>query len=902
MGFGIRRQGCTPDDVTVNPAVQAVMVLSETTLLIDTDEGGSVAGTATIAITSTAGDLFGPRAGTITYTNGSGWLSTSVDGGNVMTVTCTPGANAAGAYVASFPVTDANATAGSNNQTVTVTMRVNTVDVIQLRAQPTRFLNVTVDEDGAAPTPYDITVLDPGGGTLAGPTATAGTYPSGEEGWLSKAITSNGDGTYNLRVQIDQTGLVPGASRGVFVVSDTASDEIIEFIVDLTVQAAVLVPVLAVSPSSFTQNAEEGDGNVYTQQIAISNSGTGTLAGPVATVAPGASSWLSVSTPTGSGNAWSCTATLTTGALIEGDHTANITITDANAASPATVAVTFTVGAAAEAQPAYGSALLPRNPAGVAMVWDGANLKYTGSPISFDYSAVPTFNGTTHSCTTRAQVDTALNACVDGDIIEIAGDITITSSLVCRNRGTGGWVWIRSNGHAGLPTYSGDYMTATKATNRLDTTAHAASLQTITTNANNVSVWRFEQGASGYWFTGLEITTNQTKSLNAALVEIISNTTQTQQAHQPSRIVLDRCWIHGPRTRRGVNTSGRDMLISGCVIDNIDAADTSDSQAIGNINGGQHLLAFNNELEAVSEPIFSGSGGIGITNQDPSDMAFIRNYVHKRAAWDSNTSYGEKKNMFEMKHGVRVLYFGQRHDHYRVAGQFQEFAMTPSSSYSWGTIKDVTIHGVYSTDSNGGWLQMNPQGSSGTEVHLGGARFTMAHCYQAAGGVSGQSRIVLACGANAANQRDWPEVTIEHNTLDCSNTLLILDGSLYNRQAQWVSFRFANNVNIRQVEFGPVFGSNGTNTNALNLYLGSGNWTCTKNGIVTGGASFATGGSLLASPYLCFQDSEANIFTSPGTGDFTILSSSPYAGSGTDGMDPGADIDWVVNTLTAGVA
>lgn len=878
------------------------LFVTDTAVALTVDEGGGSVGTFVHVFNAGTGSLAGPQVSAVSYQDGSGWLSASYSSDHLV-ITADPTGLAAAEYVATFDVTDANASAGSPTE-VTVTFTVTAVAVEDaVLTCSNRRLAFTCETSGAAP-PTQTRTLFSLPGRLDGPTLDALNYLQGS-GWVSTyAVSDNGDDTYTLTIAVDQTGLTADDYRAVGVARDTASDAIVEILIDLTVTSPVDPITIDVSPASISVTAEQDSSDPASVVLSIHNPGSaGALAGPTVTEATPVA-WLAASALTGSVNDYTSTISFDITGLTAAasPYTVDLTVDDANnSAAAVTVPVTLTITAPSGAQPAYGSAALPRNPAGTAMVWDGDLLQYTGSPVSFDFSAVPTFSGTVHQVSSANALQTALGAAVDGDIIELTADITVTSSPVCANRGTGGWVWIRPSGYASLPTYSGNVYTSTASANRLNTTTHAAALKTITSNGTNVSPLRFAQGASGYWITGIKFTINQTKSINGALVEIISNSTQTTQAHQPSRIVLDRCWVTGPRARRGVNTSGRDMLISGCVIDNIDAADTSDSQAIGNINGGQHLLAFNNELEAVSEPIFSGSGGIGITNQDPSDMAFIRNYVHKRAAWDSNASYGEKKNMFEMKHGVRVLYFGQRHDHYRTAGQFQEIAMTPSSAYSWGTIKDVTIHGVYSTDSNGGWLQMNPQGSSGTEVHLGGARFTMAHCYQSEGGTTTQSRMVLSCGPNAANQRDWPDVTIEHNTLDVSSSFLILDGTLQSRGAQWLRFRCANNVNIRSVEYGPVFASSGVNATALNNCLGAGNWTYVKNGLVTGGSSYGSGGTLLVSPHNCFQDTAANIFTSPGTGDYSILASSSYANSGTDGMDPGADVDWVVNTLTAGV-
>ena len=556
----------------------------------------------------------------------------------------------------------------------------------------------------------------------------------------------------------------------------------------------------------------------------------------------------------------------------------------------------------------YGAAALPRNPSAVSMEWDwteGGTRQVTGSPISFSHSSPPTVTGTVYDVTSAATWATAVAAAGDGDGIRITADFSISAELLLsRTSSSGGWVRVYTDRLATLDTnvpYSGNYMTCT-STNRVDPATDGTSIRTVTlTGTSNVAALHCAQSAVGYWISGIKFT--RTSDGNEAIVDL-GATTMTQDAHLPSRIVLDRCVLDAAENaKRGLNLHGKDLLVSGCSI--INATSTpqgyTDSVGIAAWRGGKNMLIFNNAVSAESECIIFGGGDPPISNfLAGTDVAIIRNLLFKPAPWDSDASYNLKKNMFELKNGERVLFFGNVLQRYRSSsgGQFYQYAFTPTNQdggQTWARVVDVNVVGNYSIDSNeGGVLQINPQGSSAND-NQGGARFTFAHNYHPHGSDDGQSKFVFSCGT-APDQTNWDDFHMEHNTVPCKETWFTIDNSLLG-VGSWARFVCRNNANWKAPNFGPVFTSAGVNKAQLDSAFGSANWTFANNAQVTGGASWST---LAVSPYNNIQDTAANMFTAPGSADYSAKTAGPLDGGATDGLMIGADVPWVL-TLTTGV-
>lgn len=552
----------------------------------------------------------------------------------------------------------------------------------------------------------------------------------------------------------------------------------------------------------------------------------------------------------------------------------------------------------------YGAATLPSG-----MLWnytEGGTRTVTGSPLSFSYTSVPTVTGTTYDVTSAATWATAVAAAVDGDGIRITADFSTTTALnLPRTSSSGGWVLVFTDRKATLDTdvpYSANYMTCT-STNRIhDTDTLAYRTITSTSATGSTPLFTCSQSALGYWFVGIKMT--RTVNTNEGIFDLAA-TTMTQESHMPNRIVIDRCIIDAAeKSKRGVNLQGKDCLISGSQVINATSSPQgyTDSQALGVWSGCKDVLVFNNALSAESECFASGTPQGSIANPfiPGTNTAFIRNHFFKPAAWDSDVTYPLKKNLFETKSCSKMLVFGNVFDRFRSSsgGQFHAFQIKAetldSSPRTWMATEDLNIVGNYCINqTEGGILSVSPPGSN-SQDHQGMRRVTIVHLYQKEGSNDLSSEIAVLQGSI---QKHFPDYHFEHNTVHCKDVWLVMDGAINGGTMLRCVIR--NNANAKAPDYGPVFSSDGTNVTVLDNQMGSGNWTHSKNAQVSGGASW--GATLLGAPYNCIQDTAANMFTDPGTSDYSAKAAGPLDNAATDGFDIGADVAWVVNTLTTGV-
>jgi len=178
----------------------------------------------------------------------------------------------------------------------------------------------------------------------------------------------------------------------------------------------------------------------------------------------------------------------------------------------------------------------------------------------------------------------------------------------------------------------------------------------------------FASGANHYRLEGLEITRGGGQnSITALIAPEVHNS-----AHH---IVLDRVWVHGTaqeETTRGVYLTGTSYV---AIVDSFFSdfhcvaitGACGDAQAIGggggDIPSGPYKIV-NNYLEASGENIMFGGGSATIT---PADIEIRHNYLFKPLIWKPEQpgfvggTSGKPfivKNLFELKNAQRVLFEG----------------------------------------------------------------------------------------------------------------------------------------------------------------------------------------------------------------------------------------------------
>ncbi len=198
-----------------------------------------------------------------------------------------------------------------------------------LAATPTS-LTFAYTGGGAVPAAQSIQVTNSGTGTL---TWTAAASNS----WLSVSPAS-GTAPSTLSVSVSPSGLSAGSYSGAVTITATgASGSPISVAVTLTVSAAAVTLVAA--PQALTFNYTVGGSAPATQNISITNGGSGTLAW----TASSSVFWAGLSAASGSAPA-TLTVSVNPSNIAAGTYTGNVQITASGASgSPATVALTLAV-------------------------------------------------------------------------------------------------------------------------------------------------------------------------------------------------------------------------------------------------------------------------------------------------------------------------------------------------------------------------------------------------------------------------------------------------------------------------------------------------------------------------------------------------------------------------------
>jgi len=153
---------------------------------------------------------------------------------------------------------------------------------------------------------------------------------------------TSGTAPAGVSVSVDITGLAAGTYNGTITVSATgATNTPVNVSVTLNVAQAP-TPTIAVSPTSFTFTGVAGGANPASQNLSITNSGTGTLSFTVSDDM----SFLSVNPTSGTAPA-SVTVSVSTAGLAAGTYTGTVTVSATGATNtPVNIPVTLTVTAA----------------------------------------------------------------------------------------------------------------------------------------------------------------------------------------------------------------------------------------------------------------------------------------------------------------------------------------------------------------------------------------------------------------------------------------------------------------------------------------------------------------------------------------------------------------------------
>jgi hypothetical protein len=501
-----------------------------------------------------------------------------------------------------------------------------------------------------------------------------------------------------------------------------------------------------------------------------------------------------------------------------------------------------------------------------------------------------------------SDLQAALDAVQPGDVLELQAGATFVGNFMMPRKSGSDWIHIRSSAHARLPPPGTRVFPS-----------HASLMPRIETPDRTPAI-RTAAGAHHYRFVGIEITARgATRSTGPFsdnnVVYLEAEGGQTSLSQVPTDIIFDRCYVHGTPTgnvRRGIAMNGARMAVVDSYLSDFHEVG-ADSQAISGWNGPGPFKVVNNYLEGAGENLMFGGADPSIPDLVPADIEIRGNYFFKPLSWKiGHPTYAGRpwsvKNIFELKNARRVLAEGNllehnwQHDQNGFAILFT--VRNQDGAAPWCAVEDVTFRKNVLRHSGGGFnvLAADNNFPSRQTRRILIQDNLLDDISSANWGGTGRLFQLLSL-----DPRDTGSLglTVEHNT-GFSDAWIAYTGD--KPIAVHRSFTFRNNIAAKRTH---GF-AGGTKSWPLPSPLVTGDGSQTLETFYV--APVFTGNVLIGSspssysgyPGNFFPATEAEVgFVDLARGNYRLGRGSPYRNAGTDGRDPGADIDGL-EAATAG--
>jgi hypothetical protein len=541
-------------------------------------------------------------------------------------------------------------------------------------------------------------------------------------------------------------------------------------------------------------------------------------------------------------------------------------------------------------------------------------------------------SGTTILVPAGGSLQTALNNAKCGDTIKLAAGATFRGmfKLPAKSCDNSHWIIIRTSapnsalpaeGSRMRPCYAG--VASLPGRPSFSCPSLQNVLAKIVFQSVGIGPFQLANGANHYRFLGLEITRTASSGFVGALVGAAIGASA-------NHIILDRVWLHGTTHDDTQSAFNMNRISYAALVDSY----TSDFHctAITGSCTDAHVIAggtssttdsvnriTGNFLEASGENILYGGGGATTT---PTDIEIRRNHFFKPMTWKKGQPgfvggpTGNPfvvKNHLELKNAVRVLVEGNIFENNWGGFSQSGYAilLTPKNQAgangtnlcSICAVTDVTLRYNKISHSGAGIQMANALSDNGGIARLG-ARYSIhdvtiddiqAGLYVGNG--------ILFQVSNAWPRNPLNQISINHVTgfPDPKHNFLVLGNLLSN--PQMYGFKFTNSI-VGQVLY-PVWSVGGLSDCAhYNVPLTSLNscfttWSFNDNAIVAttyAPSKWPVGNYFPAS----VGTVQFTNFNGGNLGNYTLLSSSPYIGMGSDGKNLGADTK-AIASFTAGV-
>ena len=371
----------------------------------------------------------------------------------------------------------------------------------------------------------------------------------------------------------------------------------------------------------------------------------------------------------------------------------------------------------------------------------------------------------------------------------------------------------------------------------------------------------------------------------------IGSHTETQPSNQTHHVVFDRVYVHGDPIKGGKNgivAHASHFELRDSYVSDIKLYGT-ETHAFIAYNGPGPYTIENNYLEASGINVMIG--GADPTNESmiPSDITFRFNHVAKNLAWmtpRADGTYWTVKNLFELKSGRRVLISGNLFENnWTGAGDQPGSAIlfrteNQSGDCAWCETGDVRFENNIVRHSSGGFSVVGldyPGGgvALGVRMHHVTIRnniFDDIDSDWLVNGRRGSGKFALVNGVD--------NLVVDHNTfmMGTQTSFLYFSGSY-----DTAPFVYTNNMSEMKT-YGIKGDGTSVGTGSLIGYTAS--YTFAANVLAGAKASSYPAGNF--APTVATWQTQ---FVDYAAGDYRLNDASVYRRAGTDGKDPGVDME-----------
>ncbi|HEX4346661.1 MAG TPA: right-handed parallel beta-helix repeat-containing protein [Vicinamibacterales bacterium] len=460
------------------------------------------------------------------------------------------------------------------------------------------------------------------------------------------------------------------------------------------------------------------------------------------------------------------------------------------------------------------------------------------------------------SVKTAADLQAALNAARPGDTILLDAGATYVGHFVLPARADGSdtrVITLKTGGPEILPEGRRMVPAAAAKLAKLQSPDGQAVLQT----APRAKYWRI---------TLVEFMPNA-DPMSDIITLGDGSSAQKTLADIPSDITLDRVYVHGDANRgqkRAIALNSQHTTISNSYIADIKAVG-QDAQAIAGWNGPGDYTIVNNYVEGAAENILFGGADPSILNLVPTHILIQGNTISKLVAWRGSS--WQIKNLIELKNANDVTIDGNVIEHNWAAAQTgYAILMTvrnQDGGCPWCEVQQVQFTSNVVSDVEAG---INILGTDDTHVSQQTVGLTFSN--NIFDGVGGGYCILIT--------HTPKDVVFDHNTIIASAFSGILE-----MENTVDGFAFTNNL-TSVGQYGIFAAGKASGNDSIKAALPGAQ--VTANVLAGGNANVYPPGNFFPS----VNDLQSQ-FVDFANHDYRLKPTSPWAHSGTDGKDPGAN-------------